>query len=1189
MYLKRLEMQGFKSFAEKISLQFGTGITAVVGPNGSGKSNISDAIRWVMGEQSAKSLRGGNMQDVIFSGTQKRKPLGFAEVSLVVDNADKTLQIDYDEVVITRRVYRSGESEYYINSASCRLKDIHELFMDTGVGREGYSIIGQGKIVEIISSKAEDRRQIFEEAAGITKYRYRKEEAERKLAHTHDNVLRVSDIITELETQLEPLRQQSEKAKKFLNLRDKLKTVEVNVSLENIARLKKALDEAADVFGNLERQTGAVKAEVEGIERTIAALFEDIKTGEEGAEQLRVRQESGNAQLSGCKSDIEVLKSRIAHNDESVKRIGSEIDELQSKLDELDSSLSEKDGDYVRIAAQEEALAAQIAALTDEIAAAETELAAQGEKTEQISADMIEKLNEVAAFRLKNGNLQALSGSFETRKNAIEKELEEKKDSFEALSQGVLDLARELKQKTEEKEAQSLQYQRLSDRIKQAEEALSAHQGEHRRLQIRSEQAHSRYKLLSDMEKSFDNYSKSVKSVMQALGSGALKNAVIHGTVAQLITVPKTYEVAIETALGSAAQNIVTGTENDAKTAIEYLKRNQAGRATFLPVTAVRGSLLNEKDLDKCSGYLGIASDLVTCDNAFENVVGGLLGRVAVVDTVDNAIVMAKKYQYRFRIVTKEGELLTPGGAMSGGSRQNGIGLFARANELAALADRTRELQAALQKMQTEEQDMQRTLAEAMSEGEALSERLRRLQEACIKLSSEHKHSEAFLQSAVAAREALTAEHTQTTEKIAEMATHIQRNNEEITLLGVQIAVLEKQSEGQKDSSASLMRLRDEKAAALLGLKMEQSNVQKDIALHAERTELVKARKQEIAVSIAQKRQNIAEINDTNEDLADDIGFKTQQIEEIAQELIALKEALAASQSDGRRKRDDIQQNQKLLGERREVQFKLQEEQGRLEGKKAKSEFELENIINRLWEDYELTVSAAEKLRTPMDSLQKAQREINALKEEIRSLGNINIDAIEEYTGIKERFDFLTTQRDDLVEAQKNLEAVIADMVLIMKDQFAEKFKIINQNFSEVFAELFGGGKAQLTLTEPDDILSSGVGIEVQPPGKAVKSIIALSGGEQAFVSIALLFAILKVRPSPFCILDEIEAALDDVNVFRYAEYLKKFAQRSQFIVVTHRRGTMEAANVLYGVTMQEQGVTNLLSLNIDDIEGVVV
>jgi chromosome segregation protein len=1185
MYLKKLEAQGFKSFADKVCMEFGKGITAIVGPNGSGKSNIADAIRWVMGEQSAKTLRGGSMQDVIFAGTQRRKALGFAEVSLYVDNTEKHLPIDYDEVVITRRVFRSGESEYFINKASCRLKDIHELFMDTGVGRDGYSIIGQGKIAEIIGSKAEDRRQIFEEAAGITKYRYRKEEAERKLERTKENVTRIDDIITELQLQLEPLGLQAEKAKKFLNLRDRLKVLEVNVSLDNIEKFKKIKEETDAICSDVGAQLFSVKEKIEKLEEDNTRLFEEMRLCGEEMEAKQELQSENVATLSNLKSDIEVLKSKIGYNNESVRRIETEIDELNLKIVELEQSLSDKDGDIEGLLAKEADLQRAISALEEEVSALARSEQEKNIAAQQIGAEIIEKMNQASSARSKIGNYKALSDSFEARAEAIEKELSTKEKEYQDLAVSTEEIRLLLDEKNKAVSQLSQKHRHISREIDTKQEEFQNKQKNRQQIQISLEKAQSRGRLLEDMEKSFDNYSKSVRAVMQSHQNGELKGTGILGTVAQLLKVPEKYTLAMEAALGAIMQNIVTKTEEDAKRAIEFLKRTKAGRATFLPVSASRGGILEEKGLEQNKGYIALASRLVSYDKSIEPVVNYLLGRVVVVDSIDSAVAMARKYNYRFRIVTLEGDLLTPGGAMSGGSRSGGVGLFARANELRQLKKAIEQLEADFEKAGCEVEDIKQELEQYNDKAREIAHQLKQANEECISLDLKLKHSQDLLESMEKGRQASILEQSQISQRISEMAKEISTLEREIQLLSEDTAELEKQADIHKAQSQTAASQREEKSGELVSLKMSLADVKKDIQLHSERVELVMARKLEIERSIDIKEQNIEEIQDKNEDLLDDIEFKSQQTSEIEEENIELKEEIERLRTRRRQIEEEIKEKQQELAKEREAQLKLKEELSRIENRRTKTEVELENTISRLWEEYELTISTAQQLRTDVGSISTAQKEIASLRNEIKSLGNINIDAIEEYASIKERFDFLTSQRSDLVEAQKDLEKVIYDMVSIMKEQFFEKFKVINENFSEVFAEIFGGGSAKLSLTEPDNVLESGVNIDVQPPGKAVKNMILLSGGEQALVSIALLFAILKVRPAPFCVLDEIEAALDDVNVYRFADFLKRFAQDSQFIVVTHRRGTMEAANMLYGVTMQEQGVTNILALNIDQVE----
>ena len=1182
MRLKGLELQGFKSFADRTVLDFENGITAVVGPNGSGKSNISDAMRWVMGEQSAKSLRGGSMQDVIFSGTQKRKPLGYAEVSLIIDNSDKMLPIDFEEVIVTRRLFRSGESEYYINKSSVRLRDIHELFMDTGVGRDGYSIIGQGKISEIVNTKSEDRRTMFEEAAGITKFRYRKEEAERKLSHTNDNVIRVNDIITEIEGQIGPLKQQSEKAKKFLNLRDKLKVLEVNVALKNIVKYRSLIEEVGGQMETLNAQLGEINRKIEKNEKQTEMIFANISETENFVEENRQKQEHNREVLSEYKSDIEVLKSKIDGNNENIKRIETEIAELNSKFDEIEQSVLGEEGGFNELKDKQLSLNDEIKSLEQKLIDFDKESAQGNEQIDSINTEIIENMNTVANLRSKISNYKALIQNFTERSETVRKELEDKKADIDRLCENVDGLqkshdnlaleSKELKDKLEAKRSEYLKSVSESslteDELNNAKNSL--------------QQSISRQKLLKDMEKSFDNYNRSVKAVMNEYTSGSLKGVKLYGTVASLINVGKDYATAIEVALGGSAQYIVTETEDDAKQSIEYLKRTKQGRATFLPVSAAKGGLLSEQGVEKSDGYLGVASELIDYDKKYDNVIKGLLGRVVVVDNIDNAVKLSRKYSYKFRVVTLSGELLAPGGSMSGGSKNNAGGLFARANEIVELEKVIADLKVTVEKLDKKYNDIVVSTEEKKREVEDLQNLVTEKNNEFIKVESDLTHYRAFVDSLLEGQKAMNNELEQLDVQVADMNKEIDVYNSEIDAVNSKISALEKDVENKRERLGIDLKSREEIVEKIGEIKIQLNTVMKDVEMYNQRIAAFDLRKQEINLNIEQKRKNIEEMNDVNDDIQEDIEFKTEQIESINEEIDELNAIIEKSENSRKEAQESIKKQQEENKKLRDNQMVVQQEQSRVESKKTKTDVELENIINKLWEDYELTISTAEELRTEIPD--NAIRQINEIKAEIKGLGNINIDAIEEYNQVGERYEFLKTQRDDLVEAQNNLQQVIEDMVLIMKQQFSEKFAVINKYFGETFVQLFGGGKAELVLTEPKDVLNSGVEINVQPPGKAVKSMMQLSGGEQAFVSIALLFAILKVRPAPFCVLDEIEAALDDVNVYRFADYLKKFSNDSQFIVVTHRRGTMEAANILYGVTMQEQGVSRLLSLNIDDV-----
>lgn len=1182
MRLKGLELQGFKSFADRTVLDFENGITAVVGPNGSGKSNISDAMRWVMGEQSAKSLRGGNMQDVIFSGTQKRKPLGYAEVSLIIDNSDKQLPIDFEEVIVTRRLFRSGESEYYINKSSVRLRDIHELFMDTGVGRDGYSIIGQGKISEIISTKSEDRRTMFEEAAGITKFRYRKEEAERKLAHTSDNVTRVNDIITEIEGQIGPLKQQSEKAKKFLNLRDKLKVLEVNVALKNVVKYRSLIEEVGGQMETLNAQLDEINKKIEENEKHTEKIFSDINDAEKFVEENRQKQEYNRETLSDYKSDIEVLKSKIDGNNDNIKRIEAEILELNSKFDEIEQSVQGEEGGFLELKNKQISFNEEIKTLEQKLVDFDKESVQGNEQIDSINTEIIENMNNVANLRSKISNYKALIQNFTERSETVKKELDDKNADIDRLCNNVDELQKN--------------YDKLSSESAEFKNKLEAHRAEYLKSVSEStlleeelqnsknllQQSVSRQKLLKDMEKSFDNYNRSVKAVMNEYSGGDLKGVKLYGTVASLVNVDKEYATAIEVALGGSAQYIVTETEDDAKKSIEFLKRTKQGRATFLPISAAKGTLLNEQGIDKCDGYLGIAPDLIEYDNKYDNVIKGLLGRVVVVDNIDNAVKVARKYSYKFRVVTLSGELLAPGGSMSGGSRNNTSGLFARANEIVELDATIKDLTLKVEELEKKYSAITTETEEKKKIVENIQTTVAEKNNQLIKIQSDLTHYRTFMESLLEGQKSMNNELEQLDAQVVDMDKEIEIYTAEIDAVNSKISAMEKEIEQKRERLGIDSKSREEFVEKINEIKIQLNTVIKDVEMYNQRIAAFDLRKQEINLNIEQKKKNIEEMREVNDGINDDIEFKTEQIDAINEEIEALNSVIENSENARKEAQESIKKQQEENKKLRDNQLVVQQEQSRVESKKTKTDAELENIINKLWEDYELTISTAEELRA--DIPDNAVRQINEIKTEIKGLGNINIDAIEEYNQVGERYEFLKTQRDDLVDAQNNLQHVIEDMVQIMKQQFNEKFAVINKYFGETFVQLFGGGKAELVLTEPKDVLNSGVEINVQPPGKAVKSMLQLSGGEQAFVSIALLFAILKVRPAPFCVLDEIEAALDDVNVYRFADYLKKFSNDSQFIVVTHRRGTMEAANILYGVTMQEQGVSRLLSLNIDDV-----
>ena len=1000
MYLKALELQGFKSFPDKTRITFEKDVTAIVGPNGSGKSNIADAILWVMGEQRSKTLRGGKMEDVIFGGTEKRGALGFAQVSLIIDNSEHIFDCDSTELMLTRRYYRSGDSEYYINREAVRLKDINSLLMDTGLGRDGYSIIGQGKIAEIVSTKSTDRREVFEEAAGISRYRSRKEESERKLEKTEENLLRINDKIDELELQVEPLRRQSETAKKYLVLRDELRVSEISVWM---ATLDKLHDQAQVVNADYE----AARAELDEAHRSLEALYasagsisERMHEKDIEADKARERLSQTEARAADCDSQAAVLRANIKSSGESVERMKSDIAGAQARLSEISGQIDDNDR--------------KARSLSDSIA--------ELKNKETGSTNIIE------GCRMK----------LQSRENA----------------------ASQLREKVN-------------------------------RLSVDCRSMDARIHMLSEMEKEYEGFSKAVKTVMRESGRGNLRG--VHGPVANLIKTDNEYALAIETALGATMQNIVIDTQNDGRSAIEMLKRLDSGRATFLPVDTVRGNVMKDAPVND-PGFVGVAYDLVSFDKRYDGIFANLLGRTVVAETLGDAVRISKANGNRLRIVSLDGQLINSGGSMTGGSAARGTGILSRANELEELKKHRLTLGRQLDAAQIE-------LEKSVN---ALSG-LRYELDAAIEDRAELRRDIASCEAEMRATNASAA----------------------------QLKVLAQSLSGDSE----LRRAAIEKAQRTC----EAINSQLDAVL----------KQRDDILSQAEKiKTEIAEIN-----------AKRMELE-------------------GRRTKadkDSQESNRRLL--------ELERSCARLEQKKLSAEMEEKQILDKLWDNYELSHSTAQQLRRPVENLQKESRGISDLRRQISALGTPNIGAIEEFERVNTRYEFLTGQRSDIEKAKKELLGIINDVTNEMKEVFLGQFRLIDENFRETFLELFGGGKASVILEDEDDPLECGIEIKVQPPGKAVSNISLLSGGEKAFVAIALYFAILKVRPTPFCVMDEIEAALDEANVIRYAEYMRRMCDRTQFIVITHRRGTMEEADHLYGVTMQEKGVSKIIELDLDQAQ----
>ena len=1184
MYLKALMLQGFKSFPEKTVLTFDQSITAIVGPNGSGKSNLSDAVRWVMGEQSTRALRGGKMEDVIFGGTAKRRQTGYAQVSLVLDNSDHRLPREENEIMVTRRYYRSGESEYYINRDAVRLKDVSELFMDTGLGREGYAIIGQGRIDEILSQRSTDRREVFEEAAGISRFRHRKEEAQRKLERTDENLLRVNDKVDELELQLEPLRVQRDKAKKYLTLRDELRGLEIAVWLDSLEHIRAGVIQLETDLQSTTAQRDGAKTAQEAAYADAEDCARQMQEHDVAADGLRRQEQQRQEQAGALESAVAVLNSSIAHNDESARRIRADLQQQEGR---------------------EDSLAAQIAQRKDRLEEIEGQLSA-GSQAIQVQREKVEE-NAKSAGQLEQ-ELERLRDS-QALAQADAADARALRSALAAAAQEVLDrdgaVRRELAELEEQSanaEAQLAQAQREQDEAKQSlDQGRNAAQGyalleekrrkkaegckeAHMKAQMEENALAARIRLLSDMERQREGFSRAVKLVMDQADRGILKG--VHGPVAGLVKAPDRVALAIETALGGAMQNIVVDREEDGKAVIQFLKRREGGRATILPIATIRPHTLREGEaLSRQPGFVGVADRLVSFDRRYQNIFSNLLGRVAVMEDLDHAIAAARKFGYQFRIVTLDGQMLNPGGSMTGGSAVKGAGILSRANELEQLEGRRAELAEHTAQWARQLADAQREATAAAYQRQTAQEQLREFENAILLTQGRIQRAQGEKTDLERRQAALRGELEQLQARSAKIDADAKAAQARLTQL--EGAAQDSQSaQVQQDRRRSDLKTQAEALTAELSrLTAAQA------ALEAEREATqaglreLEALRESLAGDRAQSQSLVAEYETKNQ------GF-SKEIEEKQNALAALREESrqCAQQLEGlnaarlelearrvRATRESQTRSDELL--------RLEAEVSRLSQKKSAAAMEEKQLLDKLWETYGLSHEAARRQRQELDSVPAANRRIGELKRAISALGQVNVGAVEEFDRVNQRYTYLTGQRDDVERARRELERIISGLTGEMKAIFQREFALIDQAFGQTFVELFGGGKARLELEDPNDVLNCGIDIKVQPPGKALKTITLLSGGEKAFVAIALYFAILKVRPTPFVVMDEIEAALDDNNVARFAQYMRSMADKTQFIVITHRRGTMEEADALYGVTTQEQGVSRMLSLNLNEME----
>ena len=1183
MYLKSLELQGFKSFPDKTLIRFGDDITAIVGPNGSGKSNISDAILWVMGEQSSKTLRGAKMEDVIFGGTQKRNALGFAEATLTLDNTDRALPYDADEVMVTRRYYRSGDGEYYINRQSARLKDIHEMFMDTGMGREGYSNIGQGRIDEILSLKSADRREIFEEAAGISKYRHRKEETERKLLHTEDNLLRIGDKVSELELQLEPLRVQSEKAKKYLELKEELKGVEVAVWLDTLEKLSAAAKKAEEDYASASFVLQHAHDDLDKLYRQAEVLGEALRNRDGELETVRLKVsmlDSTHQQLEG---QMAVLQGNIDNNNANIRRIE---EELQGQEDRSDGLMGQIVGTRERVVRIEASLKNKRKAL-DEIQQTLTAMTASAQgltrqflelrgKETSLAADLagreadargLEESMAQSAQRLAqlDEDLAAGRGREEEARTRLEQTRKELRTAQESATAAQNTIA-----------GYTLRQQTRAKRREELERTL-------RELSANLDSVTAKARVFRAMERDFDSYNKSVRLVMQEAQRGKLNN--VHGPVSRLIRTGDEFTVAIEIALGAAMQQIVVGTEADGKAAIGFLKRTGGGRATFLPLNTIQGRILQENGLETCRGFVGIASQLVSAAPQYRGIVDNLLGRTVIAQDIDAAIAMANKYRSRFKIVTLDGQVMNPGGSMTGGSVNKEAGILSRANELEKLTAQEKDLNEKRLVCDADLQEARRQFEQVEFQLTAARDQLREAQDQVLRLQGVEKQHEILLtaieqaeESASREREAIAQRDRADRERHAAQTAKIQVYSQQLAETRAAIANLEGT---QTEASDATARLTDELTALktdIAALEAEQATAQTHIEdLRSLQSAMEGDREKKLLLMDTM----CAESQRLENEIEALRARQTENDTEANVHRAALKKTLAdraeAEASKTRAEREAQEKSKDILNMERACAL--------LENKKTTTAMEERQIIDKLWDSYGLTPGTAPEHKGQIESVAAGNRKAAELKRKISTLGTPNLGAIEEYARVNERYTYLASQRDDVLNSKRELESIIRDITKEMTVIFVEEFKKIDHYFGQVFEEMFGGGRGQLILEDPEHPLTCGIEIRVQPPGKQVKTITLLSGGEKAFVAIALYFAILKVRPTPFCMVDEIDAALDDRNVERYARYLRNLCQKTQFIVITHRRGTMESADVLYGVTMQEQGVSTLLRLDLNQME----
>ena len=1181
MYLKGAELQGFKSFANKTTLEFKPGITAVIGPNGSGKSNISDAIRWVLGEQSMKQLRGSKQEDIIFSGTQNRKSLGFSEVSITFDNSDGSLPIEYNEVVVTRRIYRTGESGYFINKNECRLKDITELFMDTGIGKDGYSVIGQGKIDEILSQKSDDRRHIFEEAAGIVKYRVRKEETEKKLEQTRLNLIRINDILSEIEMNLGTLEEQSKKAKQYLNLREQLKAIEVGLFVYKINEAKRKLEkneENKKIFEDQALSEEQTLAELQTEKETIKAKIEDIITEIERVQDLSA--DSKN-KIEKINSNINVSQERISNNEQNINRLEQDIIKSKSNIEELTIEKEErlvKGADLTKNKEKYEnelkEKLDELKEITDKLSKVELANEADKRQIETLTDEKYELLNKATINETNYANLESTIKADNKTLDSIISELDKNRIVQNDIKSAFNKVEQERKVKLDKLNAIKEEKADFDRKKKDYENKIQALEDEYRTK-------NSKLNFLIETEKEKEGYVRAVKSILSESEKSSSFGKGLFGVLGDLISTDDKFQIAIEMALGNAMQNLVTEEESDAKRLIEYLRKNDIGRASFLPVNTIHGKKY-DGTIKKNDGFIAIASDLVETEKKYEQIILNLLGRTVIAKDMDSAILLARDNKYSFRIVTLEGDIINPQGSITGGSVKKSVGtILGRKNQIEKIQKEIEKLQKKIEELITEKENFAEFSKDIFSR---LDKQNAEIAEFDIEFAKNEERVNA-VNSKIAELEA----NRDKTKK------NIEEGKEELKKLKEEKLELEKEIEDTENKIQELTNKVNEfnsknksEHEYIDDLNQDITNLKISVSSFDESNlsinEIVARIENDIAKenkTIKSGEEQIEKLKHNNEELRKIIISFKKNIDEIKSQVEGSADKLIELKNSRDSKNKDIIAIEQKIESQFETIQKVKSEIIKIDSKSENIKQNITDLTNDLWDEYELTPNNAGHFDATIENAKEKEKQVNMLHDQIRELGDVNVGSIEEFTKVQARFETMSEQRLDLETTITKLQTVIIDMTNKMKKQFAEKFLLINKFFSEVFSELFGGGKAEVFLTDEEDVLKSGIEIKAEPPGKKFQNLQLLSGGEKSLTAIALLFAILKINPAPFCILDEIDAALDDVNVYRFAEYLKKFSKDTQFLVITHRKGTMEAAESIYGVSMEENGISKLLSINL--------